>query len=75
MITKPTTKHIEAYLATVRAIADAIKEFGSTPAGPLYAAVMGRMDLDTFTGIIGRLVGAGLVKQSTGHVLTWIGPK
>jgi hypothetical protein len=66
---------IHAYIQTVRAFADTIKELGSVPAGTLYAGVMGRMSLETFEKMIGHLVGAGVVHRDSSHVLTWVAPK
>lgn len=75
MTTKPTTKQVAAYLQTVSLIAQMIKSVPSIPAGHLYASVMSMMDLDTFNGIIDRLVAVELVKKAPSHLLTWIGPK
>ena len=65
----------EAVLMTVHAIAEAIRGLGEVPAGHLYAQVMSRMSLESFEAIIGVLIGAGLVKRGSSHMLTWIGPK
>lgn len=59
---------------TVRAVADAIRELGSTPSGVLYSVVMPHMDLPTYERIIALLKDAGLVEEEM-HVLTWVGPK
>ena len=66
-----TRDQVRAYLAATRAIADAIKELGSTPSGHVYATVMGHMDFETYQGIVTRLCEAKLIEKK-GNVLTWI---
>lgn len=56
------------------AVAEAIRELRSVPSGHLYAQLMGRMDFETYTKIIDRLKGAGLVAENKSNLLTWIGP-
>jgi len=73
--TKPTSKQIQAYLTVVQVIAQTIKECGPCPTGPMYAAAMNVMDLDTFNGILERLKGAKLIEVDGFSVATWIGPK
>jgi len=68
-----TKQQFEAYLNAARAIADAIKELGTAPLGPMYAAIMSKMSLNTFNGILDRLVGAKLITK-TNETATWIGP-
>jgi hypothetical protein len=72
---KPTPEQIRAYIQTVKAIADTIKELGQVPAGTLYAQLMSLMSLDAFERTIGQLTGAGLVRREPSHLLVWIGPK
>lgn len=55
------------------ALAETIRELGSAPLGPMYAAAMGSMSLEEFDACIATLVRAKLVKKA-GHVATWIGP-
>jgi hypothetical protein len=62
-----------AALAVAKAVAEAIRELGSVPAGHLYAVLMARMSLETFEKIVGALVGAGLVRRDGSHLLTWTG--
>lgn len=70
-----TKDQVTAYIQTVRAIADAIKEMGSVPAGTIYATVMSVMGLPAFERIIGTLTSAKLVKRDPSGMLHWIGPK
>lgn len=68
-----TKQQIQAALAAITALAEAIRDLGSVPEGHLYATVMGRMDLETFTSFIDRLIGAKLVERRN-HELFWVGP-
>lgn len=55
------------------AIADTIKELGAVPSGHLYAQLMGRMSLETYTGIINILKNSALIREDYSHMLTWTG--
>ncbi len=57
----------------LQAVAEAIRSLGSVPSGTLYAQLMSKIDLPTYTKLIDTLKGAGLVKES-GHLLTWVEP-
>lgn len=70
-----TSKQVSAYVLACAAIAEAVRGLGEVPEGHLYTRVMDKMDLATFTGIVDRLVGAGLVHRAGSHMLTWTGPK
>ena len=62
-------------VAAVRAIAESIKEADQgqgVPSGPMYAALMGVMNLEQYNAIIGVLEGASIIRKS-GHVLYWQG--
>jgi len=67
------TKNEAALWMTVDAIDDAIKESGTQgiPAGHLYAAIMGQMNLETFNAIISLLKKGKKIKE-TNHLLTAI---
>lgn len=56
------------------AIAEAIRELGTVPAGTLYAHLMSKFSIQQFDAIIAILVKAGLV-SNIGHQLRWIGPQ
>jgi hypothetical protein len=73
-VSELTREQVQAALGMAKAIADAIRELGSVPAGELYARVMGYMSHESFEGIVGSLVKTGLVTRAN-HVLTWVGPK
>ena len=64
---------MKAAVRVTSAIASAIRELGSVPAGTLYSNLIGRMSLDTFEQIIGLLVREKLVARSESHLLTWTG--
>ncbi len=69
-----TSEQLAGGIRTVAAVAEAIRELGSVPAGELYAAMMpAGITLESFERIVGILTRAALVRES-GHVLHWIGP-
>ncbi len=72
-MTKPTTEQINAYMAIVEALSEAIEGLGEVPSGHLYAVVMGKINLDTYERIIDLLVSVGCVTRKPGHVLKWTG--
>jgi len=69
-----TDQQIRAALKMVQAVAEAIRDVGQTPAGPMYAVLCGVMSLNDFNSIIDMLVQSKLVKRDGNHMLTWIGP-
>lgn len=69
-----TTKQVSGAVQIIGAVAEAIREARSIPAGPLYAMLMGRMSFESFGRIITILENAGLVSEKN-HMLTWVGPE
>ena len=65
---------IKATAVMVSCIAEAIREAGPIPSGVLYSALMGHMDLATYSRMIVLLKDSGLLHESN-HLLTWVGPK
>ncbi len=62
-----------AALRIVQAIADAIREAGSIPAGTLYAMLMpSGCTLERFDWVIGILVESGRVVRDPSHLLRWV---
>lgn len=61
----------KAGLAMIQAVAETIREFGTCPTGPMYAALMGRVSLEGFEKILGILERAGLIKRD-GNMVTWV---
>jgi len=57
------------------ALAETIRELKEVPAGKLYAALMTRIDHETFERLVKTLEGAGLVKRERSGMLRWIGPE
>ena len=55
-------------------LGEAIQGLGEVPSGHLYARVMSKIGLETYTGAIEALKAAGLVEE-TFHVLKWVGPR
>lgn len=70
-VTKEQTK---AAFQMVAAIAETIREVKEVPSGVLYAGLMGKMDIEGFSKIVGVLERAKLVELTPSHVLRWIGP-
>ena len=56
---------------TLKAIAEAIREFKEIPSGHLYAHLMGKFSLDTYNGILDLFKKLGLIKVEY-HLITWI---
>lgn len=57
-----TPQQIEAVRAVARAIVQSVREVGTAPAGPMYAALMSKgCTLNQFTQIMGQLVRAGFL--------------
>lgn len=56
---------VQRALLMAAAILDTIREMGDegVPAGHLYAAVMGRISIDAFEGIMAVLVGSHKVRK------------
>lgn len=73
-MSNPTVEQVTAGIRVAAAVGETIRELGSVPSGHLYAALMGRMDLDAYNKCIGLLKQANLVEESN-HLLTWVGPK
>ena len=67
------TKQVLAGLAIMEAVAESIREAGQLPAGPLYAHLMGLMDLQQFDLMIVMLARAGLVRRQ-GDLVVWCAP-
>jgi hypothetical protein len=64
---------VHAALKVVQAVAETIREVGTTPAGPLYAALMAKgCTLDGFEKVIGILTsGERPLVLRRGDMLTW----
>lgn len=70
----PTKEQLKSGLNVIVAVTETIRECGEAPEGTLYAALMGRMDLQTFEKIVAVIVNTGLVEKR-GNLLRWIGPQ
>jgi hypothetical protein len=68
-----SAEQVKACVAATVAIGQAVKEAGTVPTGTLYAAAAGVMSLETFNGIIDRLVSYGLITRDALHRVTWVG--
>jgi len=69
-----TNTEVKAAFGILQAAAEAIRELGEVPSGHLYANLMSKLSLAQFEQVLGVLKGAGLVRESNAHLLTWIGP-
>jgi hypothetical protein len=57
-----TPQQIEAVRVIARAIVESVRDVGTAPAGPMYAALMGQgCTLNQFQQIMGQLVRAGFL--------------
>ena len=72
MKTEIKSSEVLAYVNTCKAIAEAVRELGEVPSGHLYAHLMGQMSLDTYEGMIAKLINAGLIRKSASHMLSWV---
>lgn len=63
-------------ILAVQAIAEGIQAAGplGAPSGPLYAVCMAFMTEAEYQALLASMKRAGLVKESPGHLLRWIGP-
>lgn len=73
MNTQETKQQVNGAVLMTAAIADAIRELGTVPAGVLYANLMSVVSIQQFDAIIRMLVKAELV-SNVAHELKWIGP-
>ena len=57
---------VQRMILMAAALLDTIRETGDlgAPAGHLYAAVMGRISIDQFEGIMATLTGLGKIRKS-----------
>ena len=69
-----TNTEVKAAFGILQAVAGAIRELGEVPSGHLYANLMSKLTIAQFEQVIGVLKGAGLVRESNAHLLSWIGP-
>lgn len=69
-----TQSQIEAALAKMMAIADAIRELGSVPSGVMYAQVCDRVNINEYKSILKILEKQKLITVKN-DLIEWIGPK
>lgn len=70
----PTKTELTAGLKMVMAVAETIREAGEIPSGTLYAALIGKVTMEGYEGLIRTLKNTGLVTESA-HMLKWVGPR
>lgn len=66
-----TKDAVKAALVLVKVLADAVKEAGEIPSGALYAAVMSKIDLNTYNRVLDILQKAGVIEVK-GNLVKWI---
>lgn len=66
---------VKAALSAIHAIAETIRKFGEISSGELYARLMGKIELRDYEQIIATLKKAGLVTETSSHVLRWNEPE
>ncbi len=69
-----TGKDLKAGLEIIKAVADAIRELGRVPSGHLYARLAASgCTFENYEKIISIIKNTGLVRETPGHELVWIG--
>jgi hypothetical protein len=58
----------------LHAVAETIRECGECPSGTVYAALVGRVNLEGYNKILSILTGAGLIAVDESHLIRWVGP-
>lgn len=72
---QPSKDELLAGFKILTAVAEAIREAGEIPSGTLYGALCGRVTLQGWESIVRTLTNAGLVAETSGNLLRWVGPK
>ncbi len=67
---RATANQLQAGLAALKAIADAVRELKQVPSGHIYAAVMGVMDINAYEKAVSMLCNAGVIRKA-GDLLVW----
>ena len=67
-----TVEDTRQALKIVQAVAETIREVKECPSGTVYAALMGRISLNTYEKIITTLKHAGCIEETPSHLLRWI---
>lgn len=70
----PTREQLKAGFGLLLSVSEAIRSARRIPSGALYAALMAKMDLPTYTAMVGTLVRTGLVAKTPASELIWVGP-
>ena len=68
-------QQMQTALDAIHAIAETIRELGEIPSGELYARLMGKIELRDYDLILDTLKWAGLVTETSGHLLKWNHPE
>lgn len=72
----PTAEQVRTAFNLCLAVAETVREVGSAPEGPIYAALQTKgATLQDFEAIVNTLSNAGLIARTPGNLLKWTGPK
>jgi len=66
---------LESAFQALKALAEIIRHAGEVPSGELYARLMGKVTLEDYTRLVETLKRTGLVTETPGHLLRWVGPE
>lgn len=61
-------------IGVIMAVSETIRQAKRCPSGTIYAALMGRVDMEGYQRILSILKGAGLIEMTKGGELVWVGP-
>lgn len=68
-----TPEQQKSAVAVVMAVAETVREAKRCPSGTVYAVLMGRVTMNGYEKILGILKRSGLIEETKGHELVWIG--
>ena len=60
-------------VATIAAIAEAVRDLKEVPSGTLYAHLCGKLDISAYESALGVLTRARLIEVKS-HLIRWVGP-
>ena len=72
-----TPAQVKAAFNVAVAVTQAIHDAGEIPSGTLYAMLADKLKLDLpgYEALMRRIKGSGLVEETPGHLLRWVGPR
>jgi hypothetical protein len=70
-----TVEQLQTAIKVMAAACEAVREARQIPEGHLYAAFIGKMNIETFEAMMRRLLGTGLIVRDPSRMLRWVGPE